>query len=204
MIDAQISEFLNQLASRAPTPGGGSVAALTGAQAAALVCMVCHLTIGKKKYAEHEDELRGILAVAESLQAELTALIDADIQAYDGLSAAYAIPKEEAGRAAAIQRALGPATEVPLCIAEASAAVLDLVPAVVEKGSTLAVSDAGMAALLAAAALRSGALNAYINLAATTDTEVVAAVGARLDAALSDRAAIADRLYRDVVERIGG
>lgn len=203
MLDQPVTDFLAKLGSAAPTPGGGSVAALTGAQAAALVAMVCHLTIGKKRYAEYEAELRATLARAEALQAELTELVAADMAAYEQLSAAYKLGKDVPARAEALAAALVPATEVPLAIAEASARVLDLVPTVVEKGSVVAVSDAGMAALLAAAAVRSGALNVLINLGSNTDAEAAAAYRARLDAVLGEPLARADALYAEVVKRIG-
>ncbi|MBI5834409.1 MAG: cyclodeaminase/cyclohydrolase family protein [Armatimonadetes bacterium] len=203
MLDQPVTDFLAQLGSAAPTPGGGSVAALTGAQAAALVAMVCHLTIGKKRYAEHEDDLRAVLAQAEALQAELTELVAADMAAYEQLSGAYKIPRDDPARADALAAALVPATEVPLAIAEASARVLELVPTVVEKGSVVAVSDAGMAALLAAAAVRSGALNVLINLGAYQDDEATAGYRARLNKVLGEPLSQADALYADVVKRIG-
>jgi formiminotetrahydrofolate cyclodeaminase len=204
VLEQSLSGFLAQLGSAAPTPGGGSVAALTGAQAAGLVAMVCHLTIGKKRYAEHEDELRRVLAAAEDLQEALTKLIEADILAYDELMASYRLPKEDPRRAAAIQAALVPAAGIPLQIAEAAAAVFDLVPTVIAKGSTLAVSDAGMAALLAAAAIRSGALNVLINLHAMEHPERAADYRRRLDAAVADRPQRAEALYQEVAARLGG
>ena len=204
MVELSVSDFLDQLGSPAPVPGGGSVAALTGAQAAGLVAMVCHLTIGKKRYAEYEAELKAVLAEADALRADLTNLLQADVEAYAGLNAAYRLPKDAPGRAEAIQASLIPATEVPLQIAEKSAAVFDLAPVVVQKGSKVAVSDAGMAALLAAAAIRSGALNVRINLAALTDEAAKADFAARLNEALGDRINQAEGVYADVVGRIGG
>lgn len=201
MLDRPLAEFIEQLGSAAPTPGGGSVAALTGAQAAALVAMVCHLTIGKKRFAEHEAELLLVLAQAEKLQAELTKLIQADIAAYDQLMAAYRIPKDAPVRAEALAAALIPATETPLLIAEAAAQVLALVPTVVAKGNPHAVSDAAMAAVLAGAAVRSGALNVLINLAANDDADLAAAYRARLAAAEADLAAV-ESIYATVVARL--
>lgn len=208
VVQTPLSDFLSRLASSEPTPGGGSVAALTGALSAGLAAMVCHLTIGKKKYAEHEAELTAVLARADSLRGTLTGLMTADIKAYEGLSAAYKLPKnddaEAAARSAAIQDALVDATDVPLQIAEASAAVLDLVPVVVEKGSVVAVSDAGMAALLAIAALRSAALNVLINIGSTKDEARAAAAQARLETALGERVAAGEAVYLEVVERLKG
>ena len=202
MTELTLSDFLDCLASREPVPGGGSVAALVGALAAGLGAMVCHLTYGKKKYAAHEAELTAVQTRLDGLRAELTELVEADIEAYEGLSAAYQIPRDQAGREAAIQAALVAATETPLRIAEAAAAVIDTVPTVIEKGTRLAVSDAGMGALLGAAALQSAALNVLINLAATTDPTRATAARERLEAALGDRVTAAAALYQDVVRRI--
>lgn len=202
-MDLPLHEFVRRTASKDPTPGGGSVAALVGALGAALGAMVCHLTIGKPRYAEHEAELIATLAELDGLRARLLALMDADIAAYEQLSAAYKLPREPAEpRAAALAAALGPATEVPLRIAEAAAATLDRVPTVIEKGSVVAVSDAGMAALLAAAALASAKLNVLINLGSNPDAEAVAGYRARLAAACDGRAEQAAALYDRVVEKI--
>lgn len=204
MLSLTLDQFLTDLASKAPTPGGGSVAALTGAQAAALVAMVCHLTLGKPRYADHEAELRSVLAEADRLRALLGELLAADVAAYEALSSAYKLPKDDAAaREAAIQQALVLATDVPLRIAEASAAVFDLAPTVIAKGSVVAVSDAGMAALLAGSALRSAALNVLINVSATTDPARASAARKRLDAALGTRCARVDALYQDVLNAIG-
>ncbi len=208
MLDVPLAVFLDRLASAAPTPGGGSVAALCGALSAALGSMVCNLTIGKPRYAEVEAAMAAALAELEYLQSDLADLMAADVAAYEQLSAAYKLPKEsdaeKAARSAAIQHALGDATGVPLQIAEKAAEVLDLVPEVIEKGSRVAVSDAGMAALLAETALRSAALNVWINLAADKDEARATAHRARLEAALAGRAEQAEALYTTVVDAIRG
>lgn len=203
-MQTSLDDFLARLGSAEPTPGGGSVSALTGALAAALGAMVCRLTIGKPRYAEHEAAMRAALADLDRLQAELTRLIDDDIAAYEQLAAAYRLPKEPPEpREAALREALQPATEVPLRIAEAAAEVLDGLPPVVRHGSKLACSDAGMAALLAAAAIRSAALNVWINLRGYPDAGAAVEYRRRLDAALGGRAERADELYTAVTERIG-
>lgn len=208
MLDVRLDDFLDRLASPDPVPGGGSVAALCGALGAALGSMVCNLTIGKPRYAEVEQDLRAALADLEGLRATLSALVEADIAAYEQLSAAYKLPKEtdaeKAARSAAIQDSLTDATGVPLQIAEASVAVLSLVPVVVAKGSKVAVSDAGMAALLADTALRSAALNVWINLASDRDEARAAANRARLEEVLERRGTMADDLYEQVIAAIRG
>ena len=131
--DTAIEPFLDQLASSAATPGGGSAAAIIGAMGAALVSMVCHLTIGKKKYAEVEDEMQDVLAKTEALRKKLTGMIQDDVKAFDAVMGAYGMPKEtdaeKAARSAAIQDALKLATEVPLrcCHAAREVSLADIV-----------------------------------------------------------------------------
>ncbi|MCC0805305.1 cyclodeaminase/cyclohydrolase family protein [Methylobacterium sp. W2] len=162
-----IQGFLDGLASSAPTPGGGGAAAISGAMGAALLSMVCNLTIGKKKYVEVEGELKEILGKSEALRAELTGMIADDVEAFDAVMGAYGLPKgtdeEKAARAARIQEALKVATDVPLACCRACREVIDLAEAVADKGNLNVISDAGVAVLSAHAGLRSAALNVYVN-----------------------------------------
>ncbi len=187
-----IGRFLDELASKAPVPGGGSVSALTGALAAGLVTMVCDLTIGKQRYADVEEEIRGIRRQAEELRARLQDLLEQDVAAYGRLSAAYKLPREteeeQADRYAAIQQATVEATEVPLQIAEAARQALELAAPVAEKGSKLAVSDAGIAALLGEAAIHSALMNVKINLGTLEDETFTRKVRRRMEAVLSELA----------------
>lgn len=187
-LDRPLSGFLSALASGSATPGGGSVAALTGAQAAGLVAMVCNLTIGKQAYAAFEAEARGLLAQAEARQAELAAFIQADTDAFDELMAAYKLPKageaEAAARKAAIQAATIKATEVPLAMAAAARAVLPLCAPLAQHGSRTAVSDVGAAALAVRAAVPTALLNVDINLASIEDAAFAERAGAQAAALL--------------------
>ncbi|KQP53430.1 methenyltetrahydrofolate cyclohydrolase [Methylobacterium sp. Leaf106] len=162
-----IQSFLDGLASSAPTPGGGGAAAISGAMGAALLSMVCNLTIGKKKYVEVEGELKEILDKSEALRAELTGMIADDVEAFDAVMGAYGLPKgtdeEKVARAARIQEALKVATDVPLACCRACREVIDLAEAVADKGNLNVISDAGVAVLSAHAGLRSAALNVYVN-----------------------------------------
>jgi formiminotetrahydrofolate cyclodeaminase len=173
--DHPIQEFLDQLASSSATPGGGSAAAIMGAMGAALVGMVCNLTIGKKNYLDVEDEIKAVMRDAESLRARLTDMIAEDIAAFDALMAAYGLPKEtdeqKTARSAAIQAGLKHATEVPLACARLCAEVIALSHRAAAKGNLNVISDAGVAALAAQAALRSAALNVYINAPSIKDRE---------------------------------
>jgi glutamate formiminotransferase/formiminotetrahydrofolate cyclodeaminase len=168
-----LSGFVASVASSTPTPGGGSAAAHAGALAAALAQMVAGLTVGKKKYAAVDAEMKRISLDAAELGNTLSALVDADARSYGAVSAAYKLPKEPADaavkRAEAITEALIGASEVPLATARACARVAELAAAVATKGNSNAVSDAGVAALLAEAACRGAAYNVRINVSALDD-----------------------------------
>ncbi|MCR4407048.1 MAG: cyclodeaminase/cyclohydrolase family protein [Anaerolineae bacterium] len=201
-----VTTFLDELASSAPAPGGGSVAALAGALGAALVSMVCNLTVGKPKYADVQNDIQALLEQSEALRRELVDLLEADVQVYTSVSKAYKMPRdteeEKAARQEAIQAALKEATAVPMKVAEACVKILDLCTPAAEKGNVNAVSDAGVAALMAEAALRSAALNALINLGAIRDEEFVRKERARLNALLEGKPALKDKIYDLVVAKL--
>jgi formiminotetrahydrofolate cyclodeaminase len=201
-----VAQFLDELASSAPVPGGGSGAALVGALGAALASMVGNLTLGKPKYADVQADIQALLAQTEALRARLTNLIEEDVAVYHRLSSAYKMPKDtdeqKAARTAAIQVILRDATAVPMNIAEACVGVLKLCKPMADKGNVGAVSDAGVAALLAEAALRSAALNVLINLAAIKDAEFVARERAALDGLLAGKAEMKEDIYALVVSKL--
>lgn len=206
LTEKPIANFLDELASKAPAPGGGSVAAISGALGAALVSMVCNLTLDKKGYEDVQEDIRNLLAQSEALRAELTGLLEADVAAYSGYSQAAKMPRatdeEKAARAEAMQAALQVATDVPLRIAEAAVKVIDLCQPAAEKGNKFAVSDAGVAVLMAEAALRSAALNVLINLGSLKDQEFAAAKRARLESLLAGKGALRDQIYDLVVSKL--
>jgi methenyltetrahydrofolate cyclohydrolase len=183
--DQSVTSFLDQLASSAPAPGGGGAAALGGAMAAALVSMVCNLTIGKPRFAAVETEMRDVLDRAEALRHELQELAEADVVAFNRLSASYKLPRttdaDVAIRRDAIQSSLRLATEVPLRTARAAAAILPLCPSVAEQGNQTAVSDIGVAVLHAHAAVRAALLNVDINLRVLEDAIYVRQVRAEVE-----------------------
>jgi formiminotetrahydrofolate cyclodeaminase len=172
-----ISEFLNETASSSPTPGGGSVAALAASLGLALTSMVCHLTIGKKKYADVQAQIEALLKRSEPLRARATAIIDEDTAAFDKVMAAFGMPKETSEqivvRGVAIQQATKEAALVPMRLMELCAEAMPLVKTVAEKGNTNSLSDAGVAALMLAAACEGAALNVKINLASLEDKTFV-------------------------------
>jgi glutamate formiminotransferase/formiminotetrahydrofolate cyclodeaminase len=163
-----VAEFLDSVASAAPTPGGGSVSALAGALASALSAMVARLTIGKQKYAEHEARMREVEAQAESLRHELFDLVREDARAFEGFRNAFRLsqrtPEESALREKTLVEAARGATLVPLATAEACVRALEVALAVACYGNVKAVSDAGVAAWLARSGVEGAALNVRINL----------------------------------------
>ncbi len=165
--------FLDATAAGTATPGGGAVAALAGALAAALTTMVARLTIGKKKYAEVEAEMKDVVVRAEALRAQLTAAIDADSTAFDAVMAAMKMPKDteqqKAARAEAIQAATQRAIDVPLAVVRACVDLLELTREVAAHGNANALSDAASAAHLARAAIEAAAMNVRINAAGLDD-----------------------------------
>jgi methenyltetrahydrofolate cyclohydrolase len=205
-IDTSVTAFLDALASGAPTPGGGGAAALSGAMAAALVSMVCNLTIGKKRYADAEAEMRAIVDRSETLRAELTQLAEDDVAAFNRLSAAYKLPRvteaDVAIRRDAIQESLKRATETPLRTARAAAAILPLCQPVAERGNQAAVSDVGVAVLLAEAAIRSALLNVEINTRTLEDAIYVRQVRAEVDRLTDGLQAEVDRLNALIATRL--
>ncbi len=204
LADQPLQTFLDALASAEPVPGGGSVAALSGALAASLLAMVCRLTIGKKGYESVGGDMQNILARVEPLQKELREQMQSDIDAYARVMQAYGLTKnDDAGKAArtrAIQDALKHASDVPLHVAELCATVLDLAVPVATAGNKNAASDAGVGALLAEAGLRGAALNVTINLASIKDESFVAAHRARVN----ELTTFAEQRKREVLNIVKG
>jgi formiminotetrahydrofolate cyclodeaminase len=206
LTEKPVITFLDELASSAPAPGGGSTAALSGALGAALVSMVCSLTVGKKKYADVQEDIEALLEKSEALRRELTDLLEEDVRAYTAYSKAAKMPRDteeqKAERAQAMQEALQVATDVPLRIAEAAVKVMYLCRPAAEKGNVWAVSDAGVAVLMAEAALRGAALNVLINLGSLKDKEFAAQKRAKLDSLLEGKGVMRDVIYDLVVSKL--
>jgi glutamate formiminotransferase/formiminotetrahydrofolate cyclodeaminase len=192
---------LDEVASAAPTPGGGSVSALAGSLASALATMVARLTIGKQKYAEHEARMREAETKAEALRHELLALVQEDARAYEGFRSASRLsqrtPEEIALRERALAEAARNATAVPLRTAEACVRALDAALEVASYGNPNAVSDAGVAAWLARSGAEGAVLNVKINLGDLPDAER-AEFASRADSAL----ARARELHASCVEQV--
>ena len=204
--DTAVEPFLDALASRSATPGGGSAAAIIGAMGAALVGMVCNLTIGKKKYAEVEGEMKNVLAKAEALRLKLTGMIEDDVKAFDAVMGAYGMAKEtdaeREAREKAIQAALKQATEIPLRCCQAAREVIDLAAIASDKGNLNVISDAGVAVLAAYAALRSAALNVFTNARMITDKAFAEAKLKELHALLAGADSATEKAYAVVKGKV--
>ena len=199
--------FLSELASAAPTPGGGSAAAIMGAMGAALLSMVCNVTLGKKGLEAVGPDMKAVRDESERLRARLTAMVAADIAAFDGLMAAYRLPKssdaEKSRRAEAIQSNLRAATETPLACARACAEVVALARRTAEKGFAGVVSDAGVGVLAANSALRGAALNVYINAPSLKDRAYASAATAEIESLLDRCARESEAVFELVRSRLG-
>lgn len=202
MKDKSVENFLDELAGKQATPGGGSAAAVMGAQAAALVSMVCNLTIGKPKYAEVEADMQALLAESEALRQTLLGMIKADVDVFDKLMACYGLPKatdeDKAHRSQQIQIMLREATEVPLACAKACAKTIALGRVAAEKGNSGVISDAGVAVMAGYAGLKSAALNVYINASSIKDREFAEAKLSELQAVMQGMDFEAEAVYQMV------
>lgn len=194
LTELTVKGLLAETAGDAPVPGGGSISALNGAIAAALAEMVANLTIGKKKYADVQDEMAEIAKSAAALQKELVLDVDRDSEAYDGVSQAFKLPKEteeeKAIRSAAIQENTKKAALVPMEVARRASALLPAIEAVVARGNQNAVTDGCVAMMCARVAVVGALFNVRINLTSIKDEEFVARLREE-----------ADRLEADVLAR---
>ncbi len=201
-----LNAFLDELASSAPAPGGGSAAAAAGAMGAALVSMVCNLTIGKEKFAAVENQMKAILARAGELQAQLTTMMQKDVEAFDQVMTAYRLPKdsheEKVARSAAIQAGAKTATLAPLSTARGCAELIVLSKSVAEMGNPNVASDAGVAVLCAQTGLKGAALNVFINLTMIKDQAFVAQHKTDLDEILAGHDALANEIYELVKNKL--
>jgi formiminotetrahydrofolate cyclodeaminase len=207
LVQRNLDAFLDELASNSPAPGGGSVAALSGALGSALTSMVCRLTVGKKKYLEVETEVKAVLEASEKLRAAFTRLVDADTAAFNKVMEAYGLPKEsddqKALRSAAVQEATKEASLVPLECMKHGIDALALARAVAQKGNINSVSDAGVSALMIGAAIEAAALNVKINLSGITDMEFTEWRSSEVASILKTGRAAVGEILAIVGEKIG-
>lgn len=193
--------FLDALASKAPVPGGGGASALVGALGAALCTMVGNYTVGKKKYAEVEEDVKGLMARAEDIRARLLALVDADAEAFEPLSKAYAIPKDDPNREAVMENCLRDAAATPMAILRLSCEAIDLHREMLDKGSVIMLSDVGTGVIFCQSALYGAALNVRVNTKSMTDRTFAQAMDEEVDALVKQYGAIARQVYDAVLGR---
>ncbi|HEY5387677.1 MAG TPA: cyclodeaminase/cyclohydrolase family protein [Thermoleophilia bacterium] len=186
--------YLDDAASGKPAPGGGSVSAFVGALGAALVAMVCNLTIGKEKYADAGPRMEELVAKADDARGRLQRLLQDDTVAYNGVIAAYRLPKDteeqRAARAASVQAGLIMAADVPLDICRVAVEVCRLSKVAAEIGNPNAVTDAGIGAILGEAAAQGAALNVKINLGSIKDADYVRRAASEIETILTETAAL--------------
>ncbi|MCD5414947.1 MAG: cyclodeaminase/cyclohydrolase family protein [Clostridiales bacterium] len=180
----KLNDFLEKTASNKPVPGGGSVAAMTAAAAAALVEMVANLTIGKKKYIEVEAEMKNIAKTARELREKFVVAIDKDANAFNGVMNAFKMPKdtEEQGelRKIQIQKNMKKASLVPLEVAEDAFSMMEMITGITEKGNKNAVTDAAVATMMARTAVLSALYNVKINLSTIKDEDFVKKISLKI------------------------
>ncbi|MGA3244590.1 MAG: cyclodeaminase/cyclohydrolase family protein [Bacteroidota bacterium] len=208
LTERTVTQFLDELASNSPAPGGGSVAALAGATGAALASMVCNLTIGKKKYADVQDEMTHVLQQTEQLRKELALLIDKDTEAFNTVMAAFGLPKgtdqEQTARSAAIQEATKSATLIPLQVMKMCDKAMMPALTVAKKGNKNSASDAGVAALMLRAGCAGAALNVRINLGSLNDADFVQQISQQYRGILQNVENVTREVLAAVDQSIGG
>ena len=200
-------EFVEVLASKSAVPGGGGAAALVGAIGMALGSMVCNLTIGKKKYAEHEESVKEILTKAGEIKKKLLSMIDEDAENFLPLSKAYGLPtsteEEKKIKSETMENALKVACEVPINIVRVCFDAIKLHEDLVDKGSRLAISDVGVGVQCLRAAILSGQLNVIININSIKDIEYVEKVRSEVNNLVEEGVRICDEVYAKVEKSLG-
>ena len=196
---ASCTEFVTVLASNAPVPGGGGASALVGAVGTALGNMVGSLTVGKKKYAGVEEEIIALKAKCDRLQKDLLDQIALDAKGFEPLAKAYGIPKDDPSRDKVLEEATIVACQVPVKIMELCCESLEAIKVFAEKGSRLAVSDAGCGAVCVKAALQAASLNVFINTKTLKDRQKAEEMNKKCLDMLDKYCALADHIF-DVVK----
>ena len=203
-MENNIELYIEKLGSKAPTPGGGGVAALAGALGAALASMVCNLTIGKPKYAQYENELKAVLESAENLSKKMLDLAEEDETAFEPLSKAYSLPTEtdeqKAYKEKVMEDSLKIAADVPLRAAKGAFDVIVLMERLATRGSKLVISDVGVGVQMARSALLSASLNVKINTKLMKDRFVPDILNDEIEYVVNEGVKLADEVYNTVLE----
>ena len=200
---ASCREFVTVLASDAPAPGGGGAAALVGAIGTALGNMVGSLTVGKKKYADVQDEIIALKAKCDQLQKDLLDQVEADEVNFLPLAKAYGIPKDDPNRDAVMEEATLIACSTPIKIMELCCEAIDCIKVFADKGSRLAVSDAGCGAVVCKAALQAASLNVFINTKTLKNRDVAEDLNRHANVMLNKYGQLADEIFNTVKAGFG-
>lgn len=204
LVDLTVSEFVETLGSDAPAPGGGSAAALSATMGISLTKMVCELTIGKKKYAEFEEEIKEVFTETKELQQALLTAIDKDTEAFNVVSAVFSMPKEtdedKAARRKAMQSALEGAATSPFEMMEIMMNALQVTKRAIGKSNTNAASDLGVAALNLKAGLQGAWLNVLINLSSIKNEAFVTEHREKGEKYLAEGCKLADEIYEETLK----
>lgn len=207
LMDSSCKEFLTELASKEPTPGGGGAAAFAGALAAALTSMVANLTLGKEKFLPVETEIRPILVSAELLRSKMVALVSADAAVFDRFMQAYKMPRgtddQKEARAQSVEIAAYDASEVPLKIADYCLDILQISAKLIYIGNPNVITDATVAALLARAAMRSAYYNVHGNLLLIKDRDYAAKTEKHMKEILQKAAELEAEVLRETDRIVG-
>ena len=196
--EMSVRAFTERLASKAPVPGGGGASALVGALGVALGDMVGALTVGKKKYAGVEDDIRALMARASGLREALLDCIERDAAAFEPLSRAYGIPKDDPGRDAALERCLRDAAEPPMAILGLCGEAVEVLRDFAEKGSAMVISDAATGVMFCHAAMHGAAVNVRVNTRLMKDRAYAEALDRRVEALLAQYAPMAEAVFGQV------
>ena len=202
LIHSSLAEFTESLASKAPVPGGGGASALVAAVGIALGDMVGEFTVGKKRYADVEEEIRGLMEKAQALRERLLDCIEKDAAAFEPLSRAYAIPKDAPERESVMEECLKAAAAVPFEVLSLCGEALDVIRAFAEKGSVIVLSDAACGAAFCRSAMQGAAVNVRINTKSMRGQAYAEVLDRKTDELLARYLPLAEEIYENVMERI--
>ena len=201
-VNGSVTSFTEQLASRAPVPGGGGASALVGAVGIALGDMVGELTVGKKKYANVEADIRALMDRAQDLRRRLLACVEKDAVAFEPLSRAYAIPRDDPDRDAVLEKCLKDAAATPLEVFDLVSEAIEIQEGFAQMGSRLVISDAATGVSFCRAALEGAAVNVKVNTRLMKDRAYAAAVDAHIDEGLEKYRVLADLVFERVWQQV--
>ena len=203
MLNKNVTEFTEALASKSAVPGGGGASALVGAIGIALGDMVGELTVGNKKYADVEEDVRALMVRAQELRVKLLSCVNKDAKAFEPLSRAYGIPKDDPTRDEVMEKCLRDAAGAPLEILDLCCEAIELQREFAAKGSVLAISDAATGVVFSLSAMYGAAVNVKVNTKSMKDRDYAEKINAHVDAQMAKYRPIAEQVYQDVYGRFG-